>query len=314
MKRRLKKIVPWLLGLGMIAYLFYKISLGKLLGALGRSNLPWLIGAVFFVDFGSLFTDTFATAKIFTWFLTPISFVELVPVRAATYLMAILNYNLGQAGLIYYIHRTKKVPVLAVTGLILMMMGTVFLGLGVFSIAGVVLAVDPVARRFGWILSAFGIGSVVYFAVIRVRPAWLKRFKLLQPLVEAGVSGHLWSLVVRLPHVAVIVLTHFWAMRCFGIEVPIGVGLVYIPLLLLVATLPLTPFGLGTMQGTAIYFFSRYSREPTAQAREAAVLAYSLSLSALTLALQALMGLVCLKWVSDLVAKPEAEPPLNRSE
>ena len=304
-KKSLRKVLPWMVALGLMGYLFYKIPLDSLVQELRQINWPMLLAVVVFVDLGSWLTDSFAASRVFSWFLTPVSMKEILPVRAATYLMAILNYNLGQAGLIYYIHRAKNVPVADVTGLVLMMMGTVVLVLSGMSVVGMLLGLDEQARNFGMMLMALGGGAVVYFVLLRIRPAFLARRAFFRILFKAGVLGHLRATVVRLPHMIVLVVTHFMALRTFDIEVPLGSGLILIPSVLLVASVPVAPFGLGTMQATSVAFFSRYAPGATAAARQAKVLAYSLSLASLTLSLQALLGLVFLRMVADMIAVPK---------
>ena len=113
----LRKVLPWVIALGLMGYLFYKIPLDNLQLELQQINWPFLLLVVVFVDIGSWLTDSWATSRVFTWFLAPVGYLEFLPVRAATYLMAILNYNLGQAGMVYYVHRTKKAPLADVTGI-----------------------------------------------------------------------------------------------------------------------------------------------------------------------------------------------------
>ena len=304
----LRKVLPWVVAIGLMGYLFYKIPLNTLLSELKQIDWPFLLLVVVFVDLGAWLSDSWASSRVFSWFLAPVRFVEFLPVRAATYLMAILNYNLGQAGMVYYVHRVKKVPLADVTGVVLMMMGTIILLLSVLSVAGVALGLDEQAQQYSVLLLCLGGGALVYFAIIGIKPRWIARRPLVKVLFRVGVLGHLKAAAVRIPHVFVVVFTHFMALRCFDISVPVGPGLILIPMILLVTSLPLTPFGLGTGQATAVAFFSRYAPGATVDIQRAKVLAYSLSLSSLALALQAVLGLFFLKKVSEMISMPrEAE-------
>lgn len=304
-KEILREILPWFVALGLVSYLLYRIPIHELTAALKRTSIWGMLAIVIFVDVGALITDSWATSRVLTWFLVPVGFVELIPVRAATYIVAIINYSLGQASLIYYVHRVKKVPLLPITGLVLMMMGTVLLILCAMSVSAVLLAPDDRSKNFAMLLITMGGGAVFYFFLLWLRPQRLTAIKLFQPLFAAGISGHFKATLVRIPHICIVVLTHIVGMRLFAVDVPVAAGLVFIPLVLLVGTIPVTPFGLGTQQWAAVYFFAPYAPGRTKQAREAVVLAYSLALASLALLLQALMGLVCLKKVSKLIRKPE---------
>ena len=307
-QKLLRQILPWFVAVGLMGYLFYTIPLDNLLFELGQIDWPMLLAVVFFVDIGSWLCDSWASSRVFTWFLAPVSFREFLPVRAATYLMAILNYNLGQAGMIYYIHRVKRVALADVTAIVLMMMGTIILLLAVLSAVGLALGLDPQAQQYAMLLLALGGGAVVYFVLLKLEPGWLARRMLFRTLFAVGVMGHLKAAVVRVPHVVVVVFTHFLALRSFDITVPVGPGLILIPMILLITSLPLAPFGLGTGQTAAVAFFSRYAPGATIDAQRAKVLAYSLSLTSLALALQGLLGVIFLKKVSDIMAmRKEAE-------
>jgi len=307
LRRRLTQVLPWLVAAVLLAYLLWHIPRDQVLAALGQAHLGYLALVVLYLVGGSLVADSWATARVLSWFLAPIGWLEILPIRAASYLMAIVNYHLGQAGLIYFVHRSRRVPVSSVTGLVLMMMGTVLLVLGALSVAGVVLAPDPETRRLAWVLGVLGGGTALYFLLLRLRPAWLARRRVLAPLFDAGVTGHLGATAVRVPHVLITVTTHLLAMRCFDIAVPLGAGLVSIPLMLLAASLPITPFGLGTIQLAAVKLLSPYIRGDRAAA-EARVLAYSLSLSTLALVTQAVIGLIFLRRVVGLL-EPGGDPP-----
>ena len=300
MVKRLRQILPWVVALTLMGYMFHKIPLSDLTAALAKANVFYLLATVFFVDFGCWITDSWATSRVATWYLVPVRFSEMLPVRAATYLMAILNYNLGQAGLIYYFHKVKGAPVLAATAMIMMMMGSVVLLLALMSLGGLLLVDDERTRQFGMIVASLTLGAGLYFVVLRIRPNFLAKRGLFKPLFDAGVIGHLKATLVRVPHMGVIIASHVFGMRCFDIDIPLGAGMIYIPMVLLVASLPLTPFGLGTMQATAVHFFSPFAQAPTLVARQALVFGYSLALSAMALMLQGLMGLAFIKRVAAM--------------
>lgn len=108
-----------------------------------------------------------------------------------------------------------------------------------------------------------------------------------EPLHEAGIKGHARALVVRVPHLLVLLVWHFVALRCFHIEVPVHVAVLYLPVVFAVASLPISVQGLGTSQMAAKYFFSEFSPRG-----DAAVLAYSLTMTAIATASNLAMGIV----------------------
>jgi xanthosine utilization system XapX-like protein len=183
---------------------------------------------------------------------------------------------------------------------VLLLLVTQALALGVGGAAGLLLAPSWLRAPALPVVALIGAGMLVYLAIVRLRPPWLTRWPLLAPLFAAGVRGHLESIAARLPHVAALVLLQWGAFRIWGIAVPLLVALGLIPLVLLVAALPITPGGLGTVQAVQAALFARYALGTTLQVRQAAVVALSLAHGALAMVVQILIGVVCMRLLGGL--------------
>jgi uncharacterized membrane protein YbhN (UPF0104 family) len=83
-------------------------------------------------------------------------------------------------------------------------------------------------------------------------------------------------------------------LRAFGVRVPLVTAIASLPVVFLVAVLPISVQGIGTTQAAMVFFFARYGTGDQT-ARQAAVLAESLVTQALALAFQSLLGLACLR-------------------
>jgi len=284
--------------------MFYKIPVQHFLAALEQSRIGWLLLVIFVSGIVTLLVDSWATARVLSWFLTPVTFRELVPVRAVTYLPGMINANLGQAGIVYWIHRVKGASALAATGVQLMIMGTMLLVLCFITLGALPLAQDSMVRRVGQVSAVLLAGACVYFVILAVRPAWLYRRRLLQPLFDAGVWGHLKATALRIPHVAALIIAHWLAMLCFDITPPAATVLILIPAILLVSSLPLTPMGIGTIQVAEVYFFSPFASGATPAEQEAAALAYSIALPVLMLGLHLVFGLISLRFIGSDLKRP----------
>jgi len=102
-------------------------------------------------------------------------------------------------------------------------------------------------------------GLAIYVVLVAVRPRWLDR-PVFEVLLSAGVGGHLRALVVRVPHIASLVVMQFTLLHAFGVQVPLVDALATLPVVFLVAVLPISIQGLGTTQATMAYFFARYAQ------------------------------------------------------
>ena len=68
-------------------------------------------------------------------------------VRGATYLLAAINYNVGQGAIVYFVHRATGAPVMRGVATILLVIGINVLALLFLATAGLAVAPDVAARR-----------------------------------------------------------------------------------------------------------------------------------------------------------------------
>ena len=237
--------------------------------------------------------DSFAIWKTFGWFLARLSLAQILVVRGATYLLAAINYNVGQGAIVYFVHRATGAPVLRGVATVLLIMGINMLALLFLTTAG--LAITPeVPHGIYVIVAAAYAGLAIYTVALIVRPRWLAARPIFDVLLAAGWRGHLNALLVRLPHIAALVAFQTLLLRAFGVRVPLVAAIASLPVVFFVSVLPISVQGIGTTQAAMIFFFARYGAGDE-MSRKAAVLAESLVTQALALGFQSLLGLTCLR-------------------
>ena len=288
MRKRLIRLLPWLVTAGLLAWLFHKIELDKFKAGIHNAAgwmAPATLGCVVLV----YLADSFAIWKTFGWFLTRMSFTDVLLVRGATYLLAAINYNVGQGAIVYFVHKNAGTTIIRGIATILLVLGVNVLALLFLTTGGIAVAPElpPLVKYF--VALAWG-GLAVYVALVAIRPRWLDK-PVFEVLLNAGLGGHARALLVRLPHIAALMAFQYSALRAFGVEVPVGYAIATLPIAFFVAVLPISVQGLGTTQAMMIYLFGRYA--PGKQ--EAAIVAASLMAQAIAFAFQALLGVVCLR-------------------
>ena len=294
MGRVLGKLWPWLVSIAILAFLIARVPREALLNAIESG--PWLsLGAyTLFQVLLVLLADAYATsvALAITGFRQRFSLIFLA--RGTTYLLGILNYALGQGALGLYLQRSGVTAIRAAGTMVFVMvvnLGLLLLVAGVASLAGGYPGTAPFdLSPLGYGLLA---GTVLYLAIIGLQPRCLQRYRLLEPLLEAGLRGHLQAAAGRLPHILALVLTHWGALRLWGIQVPLAQGVAMVSVVLLIGALPVTPVGLGTTQAAMVMLFSQYVPSPDSEVRAAAVLAFSLIYYFWGIVAQTLLGLWC---------------------
>jgi hypothetical protein len=291
MQKRLLRVLPWLVTAGLLFLLFRRISIAEVV-ADARHAPGWMGPVVLAFVVAVYLGDSFAIWKTFGWFLTRMSFADVLLVRGATYLLAAINYNVGQGAIVYFVHKNAGTTIMRGVATILLVLGVNVLALLFLATGG--MAVAPELPHMVKVLIAVAWGGLaVYVALVAIRPGFLDK-PLFEVLLNAGVGGHAKALAVRIPHIAALMAFQFSALRAFGIQVPLVYALATLPITFFVAVLPISVQGLGTTQATMVYFFARYA--PGSQAaQEAAVIAASLVAQAIALGFQALLGVVCLR-------------------
>lgn len=288
--RWLRHVLPWAVALALLAWVFSRVPLGAFGEALSRGHFHWFIPAMAAVMAVIYLADCFAIAKTFSWFTIPMSYKEVLRIRGASYLMSVVNYNLGQGAIILFAKRAKGLSLRLGTGTVLFLMGINLLVMVLLAAGALALGAAPkAATLWPWVIGLLVL-FIFYLGAVASKPAFLSRIELLQPILRAGVSGHLLALLVRLPHIALVLLAHLLGMLAFDLRPPMDVFFAYLPVMLLISALPISPQGLGTAQVAAVFFFSAYA--PGAPKEQAATaLAYSLTASGTAMIFMLVIGL-----------------------
>lgn len=310
----LKKLAPYLIAAVALGWVLHRTDMHELLAALHHAPMGVFIAFSAFMLVLNCGADTFAMSAVFARFGCHVPYKDLYLVRASTYLLAVLNYHVGQAAIVGYLYRVRRVPLLRASGWILFIIGINVGTLFLLASAGATRTSGQLALlRF--IPAVCGIGIVVYAVLLALRPRVLAERRILAPLFEMGIPGHILGVAVRLPHIFVLLVWHFAALHMFGIPVTPGAALLYLPAYFAVSSLPINVNGLGVAQLVAVFFFAPYAvvqagtANPEA-ARKAAVIAYSLATSGISIVLQLLLGLLCLRWATRRGLKPEPIEPV----
>ena len=186
---------------------------------------------------------------------------DLYLVRASTYLLAVVNYHVGQAAIVGYLYRVRRVPLLRASGWILFIIG--------INVGTLFLLASAGATRVTGELS----DDALHPARLRHRHRRL-RGALDVEAAHPGRATHPAAAVrdghprprlrraVRLPHICVLLVWHFVSLRMFGVQVTPGAALLYLPAYFAISSLPDHVNGIGVAQLVAVFFFAPYVNAP----------------------------------------------------
>ncbi len=284
-----RRALPFVVATALVAFVVLRLDTGAFLGALGRVSRGAFFGVTAGFIAALLVADTFGSVVLYRLTVAPMRYVDFFLLRGASYLPSLLNHHVGQAFLTYFLSRAYGVSLVRVAGSTLVAYA-VWAGC-ILSFGTVSLAVvgDPT-----WLV-LFVASGVTYLVILRVRPAWLEKRSLFAPLFEVGVVGHLVALAARVPHFFVLFFGHWALFEVFGIDIPWHDAVLYLPVLMVVTTLPITPQGFGTRDAFSALVFARYASGATEAERLAQVGAATLSWGIALTLLQAVVGLVLMR-------------------
>lgn len=286
MKIAIRKALPYIGTTGIFALIFWHVPLA----AVGASlrGAPILEFVALFLPFSIFYwlIDSLCLTWVVNRFNTDVGLREIMPVRASMYILSLLNSNLGQGGVAWYLHRKTGVPFLEMLSSIIFIVLMEVYQLLFFSSIGVLLysttgnpAQKPVvhvlriAEVAAWILLAL---IIVYFRKSQRRrcaPKWIATGRvpaIISAFVAARPLDYATVLAIRSPGFLGSLLTQYYALHLFDISIPLVRLVLFLPLVYLAAALPLSVAHLGTSQAAWLVFFS-------GSASDAQILAYSLA-------------------------------------
>lgn len=316
-KKILKISLPWLVAGALLFYLFTKVPPKQVLSCLHYVNLPLFVGFGVIYFLFVLFLDTWVLSRVLSRFAAPVSFRQLLPARCVSYLLSLLNYNAGQAGMAVYLKRTRELSFFKTLGCIFFVtvvdlywvIALAFAGsflmeqhlqgfdlqdwvrrVAMIALAGFILHLAFWRGLFGKIVPSrlhFGIGD------------WLRGKHLFQAFHHATVADYFKIALSRFPIHAAIVSSLWFLVHISGASVSLRDVVAAVPIVLLIGAIPITPGGLGATQLALVELLKDHVTPPPGLngAAGAAELLIAISLAWLILnyLLKAIAGLIFLR-------------------
>jgi hypothetical protein len=229
-----KRLIPWVITIGCFAFLYTRIAgpaeaqglsvVGYLASVFASVN--WLAWLALMIPYSLLFfaIDSLIVWRVINWFDAQVKYVDILPVRASTYILSILNEQVGKGAMAYYLNRREGVPGWKVVSSMLFIMVCELLYLCAWANIGVALQWDSLPAVFHglpWvgmvIVAVFAVlylyfkGHILANVAVRDRPV-VHAFR------EARLGQYLVILLLRSPALLAAVVVYSEALSLFGIE------------------------------------------------------------------------------------------------
>ncbi len=288
-KNIFSKSIPWIIGSSVLVYLIWRIEPQSLIKALSNAQLLVYIPALLIFVYFSFLIDTQNLQALMKHFGHMFSFAESMVIRGASYLILVVDYTLGMGSVIYFLKETRKIPLLQGTAIMIYYNYINQIALLLLAAAGYIL----LGMSLPWLskglilcilllcLTILAIGVVKHSNISFINR--LKKAALMQSFVDSSLQVYLLNTIYRTGYYFTYVLFFYAAVKAFGMDIPFITLIAYVPLILLIISIPVSPFGLGTSQAAMLFLFKDYGSQPQ-------ILAFSLAYSVSVLLLRALIG------------------------
>ena len=324
-----KRIAALLLTLAIFALILRRIPAQLLMAALRDADYVTFLALMIPNTLCYFCWDTLILAVVIRWFHGRVRYTDLLPVRAASYVVGFFNTNAGRGALAAYLSRQLRTPFLQLGSTVVFLVLTEYTHLVAWATVGIIGFGSKTSRELLWVPPAVAFFWLVFLLYTkggrdrttllaaagdrhlseRHRSVYLVRWlaaprdwALLRTFRIAPLGRYVQIVLLRAPMFFVSLLVHYFAARTFGINIPFAEMLIFLPVIFMLAALPITVAHLGTTQAAWIFFFGAYAPEPR-------LLAFSLAAHFTFSATRALIGLIFLpRAYADLAVRPATRP------
>ena len=262
---RLRRLLPFVGAVLLAGYFLWSTDLQALGEALALADLTMFAVAMIVTSGVVWVYDTYCLS----WFLRRTlghrgrpegaTMRELAPVKAASYVLNILNYHAATVGMAWLIGRRKGVPFIEATGALAVMTWVDLVAVAGMAVAGIWLDPDLFSGRESLQAGLQGVAGLVFGAallsVLLIQSGWkvgilerLRSLAFLRPLASLTPLAMLQGLFLRSLLVLAYTVSGAAVMHAFGMEPQWGRLFVAMPVLIVVGTIPISVNGIGTTQ------------------------------------------------------------------
>jgi len=278
----LRPIVAAALTTVIFALILSRVPFAALTAALEEADYPTFLALMIPNTLFYFAWDTLVLTVVIRWFHGPVAYRDLLPVRASSYVVGFFNTNLGRGALAAYLCRRLRAPFLELGSTVIFLVLTEYTQLVLWSMLGLIGFHAEVSRSLLLVAAAVAL----FWIVVRVALA-PRSWSILRTFRLATFAQYVQIVLLRAPMFLVSLCFHYYAAQAFGIQIPFVQMLTFLPVIFMLAALPVTVAHLGTTQAAWIFFFGQYASAPR-------LLAFSLAAHLVFAATRALFGVLWL--------------------
>ena len=259
------RIVFLLITVGCFIYLYFRLN-----GAAARegltltaymtevfSNVQWVPWLVLMMAYSLLYflIDTLVVTRALNWFIEPLKYRDILPIRGSAYIISIFNEQIGKGAMAYYLNKRDQVPGWETGSVMLFVMFCEMFYLLIWATIGYFFTSSSLPEVFN-IIPYIAAGSLVFFTLwllyfrgVIMPDNQLRNRRILHAFKLATLKHYVMFFLLRSPALITAVFVYTFALNLFGVEASFMALLGYLPVIFFAATVP-TP-----MRAAAITFW-----------------------------------------------------------
>jgi len=259
------RIVFLLITVGCFIYLYFRLN-----GAAARegmtlmaymsevfSNVQWIPWLLLMMGYSFLYflIDTLVVTRALNWFIEPLKYRDILPIRGSAYIISVFNEQIGKGAMAYYLNKRDQVPGWEVGSVMLFIMFCEMFYLMIWATIGYFFTSSNLPDAFG-VIPYIAVGSLVFFTMwllyfrgVILPNNQLRNRRILHAFKLASLKHYVMFFLLRSPALITAVFVYTFALNLFGVEASFLSLLGYLPVIFFAATVP-TP-----MRAAAITFW-----------------------------------------------------------
>jgi hypothetical protein len=257
-----QRALPWLITLACFAWLYTRLD-----AAAQRAdqtlptylvstfeNVTWGRWLLLMIPYSAFYflVDSLVVWRVVTWFNARVRYTDILPIRASTYILSIVNEQVGKGVMAFYLHRRDGVPGWQVGSSMLFIMFCEFYYLLFWATLGVALRWERLPEVFHAIpyiaagAAVFLVAWLAFFSGALPFGSAARELPILHAFRQARLRHYVGIVALRSPALLAAVGIYTAALNLFGVEAELLDMLCILPVIFFGAAAP------GPMRSVAI--------------------------------------------------------------
>lgn len=325
----LKRVLPWLVTTLVLAFIAVTTDLETAWATVRATNWVTFVPAVIAVCVTVFLFDSWCLVRLFSRFVAPVTFKEMLPLKGTSYFLNVINYNAAAAGIALFFRNKKGVPFLEALASMLWLNFIDIVALAALVLLGMwVSPVELDPKLAFWVTAVCSgvlvilVGSCIYW---NGRFDWFffgrfRSWTIFASFAKARLPDYAFFIGIRIAFVGTYVVSQAVSMPFFSLDAGIRELFLFVPLLTFVGTIPFTTIaGLGTVQVLMRSFYEPFTPTyPSMDQVHAHIDAYSTTTILAFVLVRIAIGAVFMRGVSMKIqaqdpagAVPDAADPVR---